>query len=104
MMLWSRSRERAAEDTETPALGLWWWFTWIAAILFATLSRGVDIIDAERALAGAAEDIPLRALGLSLVSTACYVISTSAMLVVTSGIARTQGRIRKSIGTVEVSS
>jgi hypothetical protein len=102
MMLWSRSRERMGEDTEAPALGLWWWCTWLAAILFAALSRGVDIIDAERALIGTMEDIPLRAMGLSLVSTACYVISTLAMLAITWGIARTQRFICKNVSTVEV--
>lgn len=95
MMLWSRSREHAGEPTESPAAGFWWWASWLAAILFTTLSRVVDTIDADHVGSGPVETIPLRALGLATVATVCFIISTLALLLITSGIARTQNRIRK---------
>lgn len=97
MMYWSRTHETAAKPADGPALGLWWWFAWVAAILFASLSRLVDQIDAGRVLEGPVSGMPLRALGLATTSSACFVISALAMLAITSGIARTQNSIRKAM-------
>jgi hypothetical protein len=97
MMYWSRTHETAAKPADGPALGLWWWIAWVAAILFVSLSRLVDQIDVGRVQAGPVSGIPLRALGLATTSSACFVISALAMLAITSGIARAQNGIRKAM-------
>ena len=95
MLLWSRSREHAGEPSDPPALAFWWWITWLAGLAFVSLSRILDVTDMENARSGLVETIPMRALGLATLSSACLIASTLAMLAITWGLARTQDNIRQ---------